>query len=184
VPGARSGSNSWVDSQGDVWLFGGYGYDSAGTQGGFNDLWELNMSTGLWTWVNGPQLANQPIVPGTLGVPAAGNLPASEHNASWIDKTGNLWLFGAVNGLNDLWVYSPTINEWTWMKGDTTIPPINEPFIVQANYGAFEMPAPNNTPGGRSGSVSWTDRGATFGCLEVTDMMRTVCKGISTTFGS
>jgi len=40
IPGARSGGVSWTDSSGNVWLFGGYGYDSAGTLGGLNDLWE------------------------------------------------------------------------------------------------------------------------------------------------
>ena len=28
VPGARTGSISWKDSSGNLWLFGGYGYGS------------------------------------------------------------------------------------------------------------------------------------------------------------
>ncbi|MGB8960326.1 MAG: kelch repeat-containing protein, partial [Candidatus Aminicenantales bacterium] len=39
VPGARSGSISWIDSQGRLWLFGGVGNDSAGNLGYLNDLW-------------------------------------------------------------------------------------------------------------------------------------------------
>ena len=29
----------WVDSSNRVWLFGGFGLDSAGAQGFLNDLW-------------------------------------------------------------------------------------------------------------------------------------------------
>lgn len=163
TPGARYGSNSWVDSQGNVWLFGGEGCDSTGTPGKLNDLWELNLSTGLWTWVNGPDVANQPAVPGTMGVPAPGNVPGSGYNANWIDKQGNLWLFGNFSGLDDMWKYSPATNEWTWMKGDTTVQPLNDPSQPPAAiYGTFETPAPGNTPGGRLGTVSWTDQSGNF----------------------
>ena len=40
IPGARQGSVSWLDSNGKLWLFGGYGYDSAGNTGVLNDLWK------------------------------------------------------------------------------------------------------------------------------------------------
>ena len=40
IPGARGGGVSWTDGSGNVWLFGGFGYDSAGTVGGLNDLWK------------------------------------------------------------------------------------------------------------------------------------------------
>jgi len=40
VPGARVRAVSWVDSQGKLWLFGGWGYVSAGEFGYFNDLWQ------------------------------------------------------------------------------------------------------------------------------------------------
>jgi hypothetical protein len=29
VPGAREGSQTWIDSSGNLWFFGGYGYDSS-----------------------------------------------------------------------------------------------------------------------------------------------------------
>ncbi len=31
APGARQTANMWVDTSGNVWLFGGFGFDSAGT---------------------------------------------------------------------------------------------------------------------------------------------------------
>lgn len=40
IPGARSGGVSWTDTSGNLWLFGGFGYDSATKLGGLNDLWK------------------------------------------------------------------------------------------------------------------------------------------------
>ena len=41
TPGGRSNATSWVDQQGQLWLFGGEGYDATSTTGnGFlNDMW-------------------------------------------------------------------------------------------------------------------------------------------------
>jgi hypothetical protein len=41
VPGARDWSISWIDASGNLWLFGGWGYDSTGVQGELNDLWKI-----------------------------------------------------------------------------------------------------------------------------------------------
>jgi hypothetical protein len=40
VPGARYVAISWTDGSGNLWLFGGQGYDSSGSDGYLNDLWE------------------------------------------------------------------------------------------------------------------------------------------------
>ena len=39
VPGGRYLAVSWTDTSGNLWLFGGMGYDSTGTVGYLNDLW-------------------------------------------------------------------------------------------------------------------------------------------------
>jgi hypothetical protein len=69
---------------------------------------------GEWTWMGGNNAvsatcASGTLAPcgtsgtilgnvgvyGTLGVPAAGNIPGSRSGAStWVDKSGNFWLFG------------------------------------------------------------------------------------------
>ena len=41
VPGARQSAMGWADSSGNIWLFGGWGYDSAKTFGNLNDLWKF-----------------------------------------------------------------------------------------------------------------------------------------------
>lgn len=114
VPGARESAASWTDAAGNFWLFGGIGYDSAGTLGDLNDLWEYK--GGQWTWVSGSKLVSQSPVYGILGTPAPGNIPGARDSVqTWIDPSGNLWLFGG-NGvdstgtagqLNDLWVFQP-----------------------------------------------------------------------------
>ena len=35
---------------GNVWLFGGSGYDSAGTFGRLNDLWKVEGNNWAWIW--------------------------------------------------------------------------------------------------------------------------------------
>jgi N-acetylneuraminic acid mutarotase len=44
VPGGRSGASSWIDNRGNLWLFGGYGYDANGLPDNLNDLWEYEPS--------------------------------------------------------------------------------------------------------------------------------------------
>jgi len=41
-PGARFSPAAWSDEQGRFWLYGGYGYDAAGTRLDLNDLWVFN----------------------------------------------------------------------------------------------------------------------------------------------
>jgi galactose oxidase-like protein len=163
-PGARWGADSWVDASGNFWIFGGQGFDSAGTNGLLNDLWEFNPTTKLWTWI-GPStsnLANQKGVYGSQGVAAAGNAPGGRQSAaSWMDKSGNFWLFGGFgldatatpNGtLNDLWMYSSTANQWTWI-GPSSSNAANQHGV----YGTQGTAAATNAPGGRWRAATWTD---------------------------
>jgi hypothetical protein len=53
-----------------------------------------NGQTNEWTWMNGTKTPD-PSVYGTLGTPAAKNMPGNRSAAvSWTDNNGNLWLFG------------------------------------------------------------------------------------------
>ena len=163
VPGSRFDSISWIDSSGNLWLFGGDGYDSTGADGFLNDLWEFNPTTKQWTWVSGSNTVNANYVYGTLGVPASTNVPGGRLGAvSWTDGSGNLWLFGgggyAPTGgyLNDLWEYSPTTKEWTWVSGSNTGSG-SVTVGVPGVYGTLGVPAVTNIPGGRMSSVRWID---------------------------
>jgi len=150
VPGARSVSVSWTDAAGNFWLFGGFGYDSVGTEGLLNDLWEY--SAGKWAWMGGSNLANQQGNYGTQGVAAASNVPGARQAATgWTDKNGNLWLFGgsvSAGGMNDLWKYSA--GQWTWVSGSQ---------VAQSfgTYGTQGVAGPGNVPGGRISGLGWID---------------------------
>ncbi len=153
VPGARNDSVSWIDASGNLWLFGGYGYDSVGLAGELNDLWEYNPTAKTWTWVSGSNQANQTGVYGTQGTPSTSNVPGARlASVSWIDSTGNLWLFGghgypasgSLGDLNDLWEYNPTAKTWTWVSGSNQFNPVG-------SYGSSPV------PGSRDSSVAWTD---------------------------
>ena len=163
VPGARASGASWIDRAGNLWLFGGYGYDSANLFY-LNDLWEYSPATGEWTWVSGPtSSASTPTaVYGTEGVSASANLPPPRQGCvAWIDSTGNLWLFGGtgvipganvdtVGGLNDLWTFSPATGEWTWVSGSSSV-------NSAASYGTLGAAASTNVPDGRYAAASWID---------------------------
>jgi hypothetical protein len=58
VPGRRSNAASWVDSTGNLLLFGGYGVDSTGATGMLNDLWEFTPATGSWARTAGMTSTN------------------------------------------------------------------------------------------------------------------------------
>jgi N-acetylneuraminic acid mutarotase len=168
VPGGRNSASNWIDSSGHFWLFGGAGVDINGDQGNLNDLWEFNPQTNQWTWMGGSNTVGsnggQSGVYGTMGTPAAGNVPGGRNSASnWIDSSGRLWLFGGFgydaagnyNYLNDLWMFNPSTNEWTWMGGSNTI---NLAIGGQPGvYGTLGTPAAGNVPGSRWAASSWTD---------------------------
>ncbi|NVM02714.1 MAG: hypothetical protein HWN67_10280, partial [Candidatus Helarchaeota archaeon] len=129
VPGARRGSISWIDSNDTLWLFGGYGFDSAGSFGYLNDLWMFNMTSGWWTWVSGNDTRDQAGTYGTKGLPAAGNVPGARFDSvSSMDSDDNRWLFGGYGydsaddfgRLNDLWMFNMTSRWWTWVSGNDT----------------------------------------------------------------
>jgi N-acetylneuraminic acid mutarotase len=164
VPSAREGGATWTDSAGNFWMFGGGGFDSTGSNGALNDLWRYSPGTGLWTWMSGATTGNLAGVYGTQGTPAPGNVPGSRSAiVSWKDGAGNFWLFGGAgfdstdldSYLNDLWRYSPSTNQWTWMSGSTQAD-------AAGVYGIQGTAAAGNIPGARAGAVSWTDDSGNF----------------------
>lgn len=159
APGARQAASSWIDASGNLWVFGGYGFDATGDVGDLNDLWQFSPSTGVWTWISGGSATNATGVYGTQGTAAAGNLPGARYSANaWIDASGNLWLFGGygydstghAGRLNDLWQYSPGTGQWTWISGDSAD---NGTGV----YGTQGTAVAGNVPGARQAANAWAD---------------------------
>jgi N-acetylneuraminic acid mutarotase len=166
LPGSREASTTWTDANGDLWLFGGFGYDSTHIRGDLNDLWKFTPSTGAWEWVSGSDTVGGKTydgpsgVYGTKGSASAANHPGGRTSAKgWIDQSNDLCLFGGdgydasdnFGFLGDLWMYSPSTNQWTWMTGSTATEP-------PASYGILGAPSAANDPGNRVGFVTWADR--------------------------
>jgi N-acetylneuraminic acid mutarotase len=175
VPGGRESASSWTDSSGNLWLFGGFGLDANNQNDDLNDLWEFNPSTKEWAWMGGSSTVvsygGQPGVYGTLGTPAAGDVPGGRNSASsWTDSSGHLWLFGGVGydaggnagKLNDLWEFNPslgTYGEWAWMGGSSTVGSNSgQPGV----YGTLGTSAAGNIPGGRYSASFWIDKNGNF----------------------
>ena len=136
----------WKDRQGNFWIFGG-GNPT------FSDMWKYNPLTNEWTWVKGSALTYELPTYGVQGVPNIANTPGSRYNATptWVDTTGNLWLFGSNYFQNDLWKYDIGTNEWTWMNG-SDLP------NALGVHGVQGVPGPMNVPGARmESSTAWTD---------------------------
>ena len=163
IPGGRQWASAWIDSSGYLWLYGGLGFDSQGNQGLLNDLWKFQPSTSQWTWVGGATTYGAAAVYGTLGVASGSNTPGARNNAvSWIDTSGNLWLMGgAMNWdytstggkawMNDVWKYTPSTSQWTWMAGSS----LQYPSGVYNTLGAGAL---SGVPGGRDGEGFWHDK--------------------------
>ncbi len=173
VPSSRKNAAVWTDATGMLWLFGGYHDVTSGPGFGYlNDLWSYNPSSGNWTWVSGsstPNGSNSTCsmgsgVYGTQGVAAAGNVPGARLAAvSWIDGAGTLWLqggngcdsAGGLASLNDLWSYSRSTNQWTWVSGSSIV-------NASGTYGTEGVAAMANVPGARQAATGWIDAGGHF----------------------
>ncbi len=157
LPGARTRASSATDGSGNLWLFGGTGYDSTGTYGYLNDLWKFDGTN--WTWISGSDTAGHYGVYGTMGTADAANVPGGRISAClWIDSGGTIWLFGgeglgaaySSGDLNDLWKFDPASGNWTWMKGTQSSGQLGV-------YGTLGVAAASNNPGGRYYSACWKD---------------------------
>ncbi len=194
TPGSRQGALTWTDSKGNLWLFGGWSFDVPNqVQYYFNELWEYNTTTNLWAWMGGSSTRNgsacawnvnlwyyscgEPGVYGTLGTPASANIPGGRSEAvAWTDSSGDFWLFsgfgfdsvGYIGDTQDLWKYSPSTNQWTWMSGSNSLSTACDTASYGGGcsgpsvYGALGVPAAGNIPTGRDHAVGWSDSNGNF----------------------
>lgn len=108
-PGGRAFAYYWVDSNKNLYIFGGYGYGNSGGEGIqmifirmfiilglLNDLWKFDGYQ--WTWLSGSNSINDAGSFGEMNVPAKTNVPpARSFGSNWIDQEDNLYLFGGIH---------------------------------------------------------------------------------------
>ncbi len=161
MPGTRRAATTWVDTAGNLWLFGGAlarGVNALGNavDGLLNDLWKYDVTTNNWSLEKAgavPDRTDQLGVYGQLNTPNAANIPGARQNGvTWTDDDGKLWLFGghgfaeagAANRLNDLWMYDPVSRIWTWMAGAKQT-------LQRGVYGTKKVASATSYPGSRQG---------------------------------
>ncbi len=166
TPGARDSGAAWTDSSGNLWLFGGLGFELSGgaspdTASGFlNDLWECPLAGGdqcQWHLLEAPVMSKFPIAQHE-DIPTTGGLPGGRWGSATWATGSNLWLFGGQgidsNGnpglLSDLWEY--TSGGWTLVAGST----------VHNQAGTYTGAPGTLLPGARWSPVSWTDHSGNF----------------------
>jgi N-acetylneuraminic acid mutarotase len=163
-PGGRGSLAYWQNGN-TIWIFGGTSYDSVGTNGNMNDLWNYNLLTNQWAWVSGSNIVNQASSYGIQSLRSPTNVPGARTNqiGTWIDTSGNLWLLGgngkdatgASGQLNDLWVYLPNSQQWAWVGGSNLI-------SQKGIYGTANVAAYTNMPGARNTGMTWIDASGKF----------------------
>ena len=184
TPGARYGSSGWTDNAGNLWLFGGAGWELSGKSPPdtldfvMNDMWVCDMSWGdfcQWQLAGGydPAVFGATTVGAQIikGAQNAGGLPfvapaARLGAASWKDASGNFWLFGGSDGsrfLNDIWVFNTT----SLAPYDTNTLLTKTAAWQAWGGGGLDQPgiyppSLNAYPGARTNAVTWVDASGNF----------------------
>lgn len=159
-PGGRGNASSFMDVNGNLWLFGGVGHATDATMAKLNDLWKFNPVTLEWTWISGSNSLGAGNAYGVKGAPAATNVPSGRDEAAfWTDNSGNFWILGGHgkdisngfdNELNDLWIYHVANNNWTYIAGSTSA-------SQSGIYGTKGVLSLNNVIGSRQKSCTFKD---------------------------
>lgn len=151
TPAAKYSYYHWQDSTGNFWVYSGVSF-SYGNVDGFDDVWKFDVASQNWIWMRGSTTIDPLAVFGTQGIPSPDNTPGFRYfgSLSWTGKDGKFWLFSGEGGGDDMWMYDPSINEWTWMSGSGN--------GYYPHYGTMQVASPDNTPGIiDETNASWVD---------------------------
>jgi len=159
LPGSRENSSTWTDAAGRLWLFGGSLFDASGNLSYYNDLWCFDPKSASWAWIAGASTSRQIGSYGVKGTASAASHPGARSSAmAWSDSSGNLWLFGGLGlatstqagMLNDLWKFSTTTKQWSWISGSNLLNSAGSP-------GDYGNASAANQPAGRQSAATARD---------------------------
>lgn len=184
----QNGNATWTDNSGNLWMFGGemwlagYFQCNSGSSSALNDLWKFDITTNEWTWMHGSLPGTQDYgLRGTAGVPTAMTRPSVRSTShKWKDAAGNFWMFGGQGSYwfnentpqnvgnvgcsvlnNEVWKYTVSTNQWTFIGGTSQ----NDPINAQESAGASCTFAPTKHPAPRmehGNGISWIDNCGNF----------------------
>lgn len=139
-----------IDSNNNLYLFGGQSNGLNSNQGLLNDLWKYDVNLNTWTLIKGIPNNKESLNYGVKGVSSPTTIPGGRNQSSFWFKDNKLWMFGGtgnnlVSGYNillDLWYYDLNINSWFWVDGykDTT------DTDNRLNYYDNNFPNPSSNP--------------------------------------
>ncbi len=161
MPGARYIPVTWKDASGNLWLFGGFGNDSSGTTGELNGPLEVfalerRVDLGLAVPARSARrgsTAHKMSRPLRICHRDAIRQPVGRTTRAtfgYLAVKGSTAPQAFFHRLNDLWRYSPSSGEWTWIAGSNT-------FDATGVYGTQGVPAATNVPGARAAAYRWKD---------------------------
>ena len=132
----------------------------------YSDIWMVNVKNGSeLMWLK--NISNvQSSIGGSLGVFESNNTPSGRWLNSVIKFDDDLVLFvggygysaGLPYHLNDVFVYSISLNMFKWIAGSL----LSSADGVAGVYGTRGIPSPTNCPSSRYGSASWFTRSTSY----------------------
>lgn len=151
IPGGRKSGATWVDTIGNLWLFGGSGYDADTKDifkisGLLSDFWVYNPPSNTWAWVGGSKKGEGMPKYGFKGKPSPSNIPGPRESAITFNIKNQFWMFGGGGHdvtqrdglLNDLWFYhipkGKIYTKYHDLPGDTLNLPIG--YKIAISFGA------------------------------------------------
>ena len=139
-PGARWCYSVWNSTDGNFWMYGGYGY---------SDVWRYDVSTNLWTWMSGAAGSNSTGHAGTICLSDTSNFPSgrTEDRSNWNLGCDNFVKYGSRD---DMWIFNSTTLKWTWIKGNANADAL-------PNWGTILVSSTANNPGSRQGALGFKD---------------------------
>ncbi|HEY4055080.1 MAG TPA: kelch repeat-containing protein [Kofleriaceae bacterium] len=123
LPSARNDVAMWKASDTELWMFGGN--LGSGVPVLADDVWRLDATTGVWTWMSGTQSTNAIATYGTRGVEAPTNDPGARSAVLTWPTNDGFYLYGgggfprnaSIEYMSDLWKYTASTGAWTWIAG-------------------------------------------------------------------